>query len=84
MSKDGSKERQSMSDDPNRVVVLTTPLTEAQGAMIVAALEAQGVQTQMTGGLPFYEGPVQVLVRYGDLEQAQSVLQAIEKESGSG
>ncbi len=78
-----------MSDDPNRVVVLTTAPTEPQAAMIVVALEAQGVQAQTTGALTsgFRAGPpgeVQVIVRYGDLEQAQSVLQAIEKEPGSG
>ena len=74
-----------MSDDPNRVVVLTTAPTESQGAMIVAALEAEGVQAQMTGALTSgfraeVPGGVQVIVRYGDLGQAQSVLQAIEKE----
>ena len=78
-----------MSDDPNRVVVLTAAPTEAQGAMIVAALEAQGVQAQTTGALTSgfraeAPGGVQVIVRYADLEQAQSVLRAIEKESGSG
>ncbi len=78
-----------MSDDPNRVVVLTAAPTEAQGAMIVAALEAQGVQAQTTGALTSgfraeAPGVVQVIVRYADLEQAQSVLRAIEKESGSG
>ena len=78
-----------MSDDPNRVVVLTAAPTEAQGAMIVAALEAQGVQAQTTGALTSgfraeAPGGVQVIVRYADLDQAQSVLRAIEKESGSG
>ncbi len=78
-----------MSDDPNRVVVLTAAPTEAQGAMIVAALEAQGVQAQTTGALTSgfraeAPGGVQVIVRYADLEQAHSVLQAIEKESASG
>ena len=78
-----------MSDDPNRVVVLTAAQTEAEGAMIVAALEAQGVQAQTTGALTSgfraeAPGGVQVIVRYADLDQAQSVLRAIEKESGSG
>ncbi len=78
-----------MSDDPNRVGVLTTAPTEAQGAMIVAALEDQDVQAQTTGALTSgVHGEdacgAQVIVRYGDLEQAQSVLQAIEKESGLG
>ncbi len=78
-----------MSDDPNRVVVLTAAPTEAQGAMIVAALEAQGVQAQTTGALTSgfraeAPGGVQVIVRYADLERAKAVLQAIEKESGSG
>ena len=78
-----------MTDDPNRVVVLTTASTEAQGEMIVAALEAQGVQGQTTGALTSglraeAPGGMQVIVLHGDLEQAQSVLQAIEKESASG
>ncbi len=77
-----------MSDDPDRVVVLTAAQTEAEGAMIVAALEAQGVQAQTTGALTSgfraeAPGGVQVIVRYADLEQAQSVLRAIEKKSGS-
>lgn len=78
-----------MTDDPNRVVVLTTASTEAQGEMIVAALEAHGVQAQTTGALTSglragAPGGVQVIVRQADLEQAQSGLQAIEKESASG
>ncbi len=78
-----------MSDDPNRVVVLTTASTEAQAEMIVAALEAQGVQAQTTGALTSglragAPGGVQVIVRQADLEQAQAVLRAIEKESASG
>ena len=78
-----------MSDDPHRTVVLTTAPTEAQATMIVVALEAQGVQAQTTGALTsgFRAGPpgeVQVIVRYGDLDQAQSVLHAIEKEPDLG
>lgn len=76
-----------MSDDLNRTAVVTTVLTEAQGAMIVAALDAQGVHAQMAGALTSgfraeAPGGVQIIVRHEDLEQAQSVLQAIEKESG--
>ena len=80
---------QSMSDDPDRAVVLTTAATEVEGAMIVAALEEHGVQAQMTGALTSgfraeAPGGLQIIVRYGDLDQAQSALRAIEKESDSG
>ncbi len=77
-----------MSDDPNRVVVLTAAPTETEAEIIVAALEAQGVQAQTIGALTSglragAPGGVQVMVRQADLEQAQSVLQAIERESAS-
>lgn len=75
-----------MSDDPNRTVVLTTAANEAEGLMIVAALEAHGVRAQVTGALTSgfraeAPGDVKVIVRQGDLEQAKSAMQAIEKES---
>jgi len=77
-----------MSDDPTRTVVLATVLTEAQAAMIVAALEYHGVQAQMTGALTsgfraWSPGNIQVIVRHEDLEQAQSVLKTIKKSSDS-
>ncbi len=77
-----------MSDDPNRAVVLTAAPTETEAEIIAAALQAQGVQAQTTGALTSglragAPGGVQVMVRQADLEQAQSVLQAIERESAS-
>lgn len=74
-----------MGDDPNRVVVLTRVPTELHAAMIVAALDARGVQAQAAGALTSgfraeAPGGVQILVRHCDLEQARLALQAIEEE----
>lgn len=75
-----------MSDDLNRTVVLTTAANEAQGLMIVAALEAHDVRAQVMGALTSgfraeAPGDVKVIVLLGDLERAQSAMQAIEEES---
>ena len=75
-----------MADDPNRPVILTTAATEAQAALIVAALEVRGVQTQATGGFTSgfraeAPGDVRVLVRQADLERARKALREIEAES---
>ncbi len=77
-----------MNDDPNRAVVLTAAPTETEAEIIAAALEAQGVRAQTIGALTSglrsgAPGGVQVMVRQANLEQAQSVLQAIERESAS-
>ena len=73
-----------MPDDPNRPVVLTTAATEAQAALIVAALEERGVQAQATGGYTSgfraaATGEVRILVRQSDLERARDALRAIKK-----
>ena len=70
-----------MADDPNRPVVLTTVPTEEQAAVIVAALDAQGIEAQAVGQLTSgfraeAPGGVSVLVRQADLARAQTVLQA--------
>ena len=72
-----------MADDPNRPVVLTTRPTEAQAALIVAALEDRGVQAQATGGFTSgfraeAPGDVRVLVRECDFERARKALHDIE------
>ncbi len=77
-----------MADDPNQVVVLTAVPTEAQAEMIVAALEAQGLQARTTGALTSglragAPGGVQVLVRQADLEQARAILQTVQEGSES-
>jgi len=70
-----------MTDDPNRPVVLTTVPTEVQAAVIVAALDAEGIEAQAVGQLTSgfraeAPGGVRVLVRQADLARAQTVLQA--------
>ena len=77
-----------MADDPNQPIVLTTVPTEAEAAMIVAALENQGVVAHATGTLPSefrigLERYVEILVRQEDLERAREALRAIESESDS-
>ena len=75
-----------MADDPNQPVVLTTTPTEAEAAMIVAALENRGVVAHITGALTSgfrteVPGGVQVLVRQDDLERARDALRTIESQS---
>lgn len=72
-----------MADDPNQPVVLTTTPTEVSAAMIVAALENQGVVAHTTGALTSgflaaVPGEVQILVRQADLAQAREALRTIE------
>ena len=73
-----------MTDDPNRAVVLTTVPTEAQAALIVAALEDRGVQARTTGELTSgfraeAPGGGQVLILQADLERARDTLRAIKE-----
>ena len=75
-----------MADDPNQPVVLATVPTEAEAAMIAAALENEGVSAHTAGGLlsTLYPGAsegVDILVRQDDLERAREALRNI--ESGS-
>ena len=72
-----------MSDDPGRPVVLTSVPSEAQAAMIVAALEREGIKAHAQGSLTSgfraeAPGNVQLLVRQADLARARTLLQAIE------
>jgi type III secretory pathway lipoprotein EscJ len=72
-----------MADDPNQPVILTTRRTEAQAALIVAALRDRGVEAQATGGFTSSfraeaPGDVRILVRRSDLERAREALRAIE------
>lgn len=72
-----------MADDPNRPVVLTTKPTEAEAAILAAALENRGVKCWLTGDMTSglraeAPGEVRILVRWADLEQAQQALRDIE------
>jgi len=72
-----------MCDDPGRPVVLTSVPSEAHAAMIVAALEREGIKAHAQGSLTSgfraeAPGNVQVLVRQADLGQAHALLKAIE------
>ncbi len=77
-----------MADDPNQPVVLMTTPTEAEAAMIAAALENQGVSAHVIGALTSgfrteVPGCVEILVRQTDLERAREALRNIEPESDS-
>ena len=72
-----------MADDPNQPVVLATVPTEAEAAMIAAALENEGVSAHTAGGVisTLYPGAcdgVHILVRQADLERAREALRTIE------
>jgi len=74
-----------MADDPNQPVILTTRRTEAQAALIVAALKDKGIEAQATGGFTSgfraeAPGDVRILVRQSDLEKARAALRDIEAE----
>jgi len=75
-----------MPNDPDRPVVLTAVAGEAQAAMIVAALEEEGIKAHAQGGLTAgfraeVPGDVQVLVRHADLDRARELLQSIDTRS---
>lgn len=72
-----------MADDPNQPVLLATVPTEAEAAMIAAALENEGVPAHTEGGVisTLYPGAcdgVHILVRQEDLEGARDALHTIE------
>lgn len=74
-----------MTDDPNQPVVLTTRPTEAQAALVAAALKERGIEARTTGEytsglLAAATGEVRILVRQSDLERARAVLRTIESE----
>jgi len=67
--------------DPSEPVVLTTVPSEAEAAMIVAKLDAHGIDAQIAGALTSafraeVPGRVSVMVRSSDLEAAQQAMQA--------
>ena len=68
-----------MTGELSDVVVLTSVATEAEAAMIVAALEDGGLRATMTGELTSglraaAPGEVQVLVCRADLSAAKQIL----------
>ncbi len=71
-----------MTDDANDLVVLTTTLTEVEGAVIVAALSGEGVEAVIDGGAiagfkAEAPGGVRVIVRQVDAERAREILRSI-------
>jgi hypothetical protein len=77
-------EERRMMDDPNEPVVLTTVPSEAQAAIIVAALRERGIEAQAIGQLTSgfrAEAPgwVKVLVRQADRAAAQAVLRGTQR-----
>lgn len=71
-----------MTDHDGDIVVLTTTLTEAEAAIISAALEEEGIQTIADGGFVSgfkaeAPGRVRVIVREEDSERARIVLKNI-------
>jgi hypothetical protein len=66
--------------------VLTTAPDEARAAILVAALNAHGLEARAVGGLTSgfraeVPGGVRVLVHQGDLAAAREVLAALESET---
>lgn len=71
-------------NDQNPVVLVSLP-SEPQAAILVAALEGEGIRAEMSGTLTSgfradAPGDVKVLVMPDDLEKAQAILQ--EHENG--
>jgi len=76
-----------MADDTNDLVVLTTTLTEFEGAVIVGALEEEGIQAVEDGGFisgfkAEAPGGVRVVVRQVDADRAREVLRQIRENEG--
>ena len=77
-----------MPDDPSQPIVLMEVPTEAQAAIIVAALAELGIEAQMAGGLisgmrAEAPGQVGVLVHAEDAERARDAIRAIEDGSNA-
>ncbi len=73
--------------DPDSPARLTTVPTEAEAAMIVAALDAHGIEAQTSGQLTSgwraeAPGGVNVVVRHADLEAAQAAMQELKNGDG--
>jgi type III secretory pathway lipoprotein EscJ len=65
--------------DPKRPVLLTTVETEAEAALLMAALRDRGIEARATGQLTSgfraeAPGGVRILVRQSDLDRAAEVL----------
>jgi hypothetical protein len=65
-----------MNSDPNSPAVLANLLTDAEAAMLIAHLEALGIEARTSGaggstGWPESVRYTQVVVRQGDLERAR-------------
>ena len=68
-----------MKHDPDKPVILDSTPTEAEAAMIVAALRDAGIRCQTQGALTAgfraeAPGDVGILVRMADLERARVLL----------
>ncbi len=77
-----------MPDDPTQPVMLMEVPTEAQAAIIVAALAERSIEAQMTGGLTSgmraeTPGQVHILVRSEDAERARDAIREIEDGANS-
>ncbi len=71
-----------MTDDTNDLVVLTTTLTEVEGAVIVSALRGAEIEATMDGGFVAgfkaeAPGGVRVIVRQVDADRAKELLRQI-------
>ena len=76
-------------DDPDRVIVFATALTEPEGAMIANWLREGGVQAQSEGGFTAgfraaAPGLVRILVRQGDIERARRILAQMDDDDDGG
>ena len=72
-------------EDPDEPEVLVTAPTEAEAAIIVAALDAQGIEAEATGGytasfVAAVPGQAQVVVRHADLERAREILAELQQD----
>lgn len=68
-----------MGENSNELVVLASVPTEAEAVMIVAALEAEGIEAKTIGALTsgfraLVTGDVEVVVRKCDLDRARKTL----------
>lgn len=68
--------------------VLVSVPTEPEAAIIVAALDEQGIAAEATGGYTAtfataVPGEVQVLVHRADLERAQAILAELHREGAA-
>ncbi|MBU0640889.1 MAG: DUF2007 domain-containing protein [Planctomycetes bacterium] len=74
-----------MADDPKRPIALTTVPTEVQAALIVAALEDEGIEARAIGEMTTgyraeAPGEVQILIHQADAARAREILRELEGE----